>query len=294
MQLGIHFVNFTLPGGPGELGATLAATAEAADEAGCATFTLMDHWFQMEQFADASEPMLEGYTSLGFLAARTRRVNLSLLVTGVTYRHPGLLAKIVTTLDVLSGGRAILGIGAAWYDREHRGLGVPFPPVAERFERLEETLQICRQMWSDDNGPFEGRHYRLAETLCSPPPIQPGGPPILIGGSGERKTLRLVARYADACNLFAMEGPAQVRHKLDVLDRHCAAGSRDPATVRRTILGGGGDPVDDPDGFLRAMEEYAAMGVELVEVMPLSSEPAAYVERLGRDVVPRLADLGPG
>ena len=147
--------------------------------------------------------MLEGYTSLGFLAGQTDTMTLGLLVTGVTYRHPGLLAKIVTTLDVLSGGRAQLGIGAAWYEREHRGLGVPFPPLAERFERLEETLQICLQMWSDDAGPYEGRHYHLAETICSPPPISSPRPSLLIGGSGERKTLRLVARYADACNLFA-------------------------------------------------------------------------------------------
>ena len=202
MKLGIHFANFTLPGGPASLAPTLGATARAAEEGGCTTFTLMDHWFQMEQFATAQDPMLEGYTSLGYLAGRTGRITLGLLVTGVTYRHPGLLAKIVTTLDILSGGRAQLGIGAAWYEREHLGLGVPFPPVGERFERLEETLQICHQMWSDDDGPYEGRHYRLAETICSPRPIRQPRPRILVGGSGERKTLRLVARYADACNLM--------------------------------------------------------------------------------------------
>ena len=182
----------------------------------------MDHWFQMEQMAPATDPMLEGYTSLGFVAGHTETMTLGLLVTGVTYRHPGLLAKIVATLDVLSGGRAQLGIGAAWYEREHRGLGVPYPPVAERFERLEETLQICRQMWSDDDGPFEGRHYQLAETICSPRPISQPHPPILIGGSGERKTLRLVARYADACNLFAVEprgGRPQARRAAPAL-RH--------------------------------------------------------------------------
>jgi len=165
MKLGIHFANFTLPGGSEHLSSTLAATARAAEDVGCSTFTMMDHWFQLEKFATARDPMLEGYTSLGFLAGQTQRITLSLLVTGVTYRQPGLLAKIVTTLDVLSGGRAMLGIGAAWYEREHKGLGVPFPPISERFERLEETLQICEQMWSDDDGPYQGTHYQLAETI---------------------------------------------------------------------------------------------------------------------------------
>jgi F420-dependent oxidoreductase-like protein len=290
MKLGIHFANFTLPGGPEALGLTLAATAQAAEEGGCAAFTLMDHWFQMEQMATARDPMLEGYTSLGFLAGKTERMTLSLLVTGVTYRHPGLLAKIVTTLDVLSGGRAQLGIGAAWYEREHRGLGVPFPPLGERFERLEETLQICHQMWSDDNGPFEGRHYQLAETICSPTPIQTPRPRILVGGSGERKTLRLVARYADACNLFAPE-PAIVAHKLDVLARHCDDAGRDPATVHKTILTMGANPLDDVDGFIARMEDYARLGVELVDFVPMGPDPVATVSRLGELVVPRLAEL---
>ncbi len=177
MRAGIHFVNFTLPGEPATLGPTLATTARIAEESGVSVFTLMDHWFQMEMMATSEDPMLEGYTSLGFLAGQTSTMTLGLLVTGVTYRHPGLLAKIVTTLDVLSGGRAQLGIGAAWYEREHRGLGVPFPALSERFERLEETLQICLQMWSDNVGPFEGRHYQLAETICSPPPISAPRPP---------------------------------------------------------------------------------------------------------------------
>jgi F420-dependent oxidoreductase-like protein len=291
MQLGIHFANFTFPGGTETLGVTLAATAVAAEDAGCSTFTLMDHWFQMEEFAPAQDPMLDGYTALGFLAAQTSRMTLGLLVTGVTYRHPGLLAKTVTTLDVLSGGRAQLGIGAAWYEREHKGLGVPFPPVSERFERLEETLQICHQMWSDDDGPYDGTHYQLAETICSPGPISRPRPRILIGGSGERKTLRLVAAYADACNLFAM-GPDVVRHKLEVLASHCEAEGRDPSDIQRTILGFG-DPVGDPDGFLTVMEEYAAQGIDLVEVIPLGPDPAAFASRLGEHVIPRLAELGP-
>ncbi len=291
MRTGIHFVNFTLPDQPASLATVLSATARAAEEGGCSTFTLMDHWFQMEQFATSQDPMLEGYTSLGYLAGLTERMTLGLMVTGVTYRHPGLLAKIVTTLDVLSGGRAQLGIGAAWYEREHEGLGVPFPPISERFERLEETLQICHQMWSDDDGPFRGQHYQLAETICSPRPIQQPRPRILVGGSGERKTLRLVAQYADACNLFAPD-PDVVAHKLEVLARHCDAESRDPATVEKTILGFG-DPLDDVDAFVSTMERYAALGIELVELMPPGPDPAGWVAHLGEEVVPKLADLGP-
>ncbi len=292
MQLGIHFANFTLPGGPERLADTLSATARAAEDGGCSTFTLMDHWFQMEHLATARDPMLEGYTSLGYLAGRTDRIRLGLLVTGVTYRHPGLLAKTVTTLDVLSEGRAQLGIGAAWYEREHLGLGVPFPPVAERFERLEETLRICLQMWSDDDGPYEGRHYRLAETVCSPPPLQRPRPPILVGGSGERKTLRLVARYADACNLFAPE-PGVVAHKLEVLRRHCDAEGRDPADIRTTILAFA-DPVADVSGFLSSMEEYGRLGVEVVEVMPPGPDPVSWVSEIGDRVVPKLGEIPAG
>ena len=290
MELGIHFANFTLPGGPGAIGGHLADTAAAAEASGCTTFTLMDHYFQMEEFADRHEPMLEGYTALGYLAGRTEHLHLGLMVTGVTYRHPGLLAKIVTTLDVVSGGRSQLGIGAAWYEKEHLGLGVPFPPTSERFERLEETLQICHQMWSDDDGPFEGKHYRLAETICSPRPVSDPRPRILVGGSGERKTLRLVARYADACNLFASE-PDEIAHKLEVLDRHCADAGRDPSEIRRTMLTMA-DPLADPDGFLRSMEPYAALGIELVEITPLVEDPAAWAGRLGDKVVPGLAQLG--
>ncbi|WP_181133664.1 LLM class F420-dependent oxidoreductase [Rathayibacter sp. AY2B9] len=290
MQLGIHFMNFTLPGGSAQIAPILGATARTAEDVGCAWFTLMDHYFQMEHFATSEDPMLEGYTSLGFVAGRTERMRLGLLVTGVTYRHPGLLAKIVTTLDVLSGGRAMLGIGAAWYEREHLGLGVPYPPLKERFERLEETLRICRQMWSDDDGPFEGMHYRLAETLNHPAPIQQPGPPILIGGGGERKTLRLVAQYGDACNLFGT-GADDVAHKLDVLKRHCDDLGRDYATITKTITGGG-DPIGDPDGFVRAMEEYAALGIDHVQLAPAGTDPEGYVARLGEGVIERVAALG--
>ncbi len=289
MDLGIHFVNFTLPGAPWSLATTLAETARIAEDGGATTFTVMDHWFQMEMMAPATDPMLEGYTTLGFLAGQTSRLRLGLLVTGVTYRHPGLLAKIVTTLDVLSGGRGQLGIGAAWYEREHRGLGVPYPAVAERFERLEETLQICRQMWSDDDGPFHGTHYQLAETICSPSPISSPRPRILVGGSGERKTLRLVARYADACNLFATSLD-EVTHKLAVLDAHCEAEGRDPAAIDRTILAMG-DPTADPDGFVAAMADYAQLGISTVEVMP-TGDPVAFTTQVAERIIPALAELG--
>ncbi|PRX96753.1 LLM class F420-dependent oxidoreductase [Allonocardiopsis opalescens] len=287
MQISIHVPNFKVPGGDADLGRVLGESAAIAEEAGCAWFTLMDHWFQMEQLGGAPEPMLEGYTSLGYVAARTRRIQLGLLVTGVTYRHPGLLAKIVTTLDVLSGGRAMLGIGAAWYEEEHAGLGVPFPPVAERFERLEETLRICLQMWSDDDGPFEGTHYRLARTVCSPRPLQSPRPPILIGGGGEKKTLRLVARYADACNLFAA-GTEAVAHKLDVLAAHCADAGRDPAEIKKTLLSQC-DP-SAPDDFLREMESYAKLGIDHVAVMP-GNDPVGYATELGEKVIPRLSQI---
>jgi F420-dependent oxidoreductase-like protein len=217
MDVGLHVVSFSWPHAPADTGPTLGRIAEAAEQVGITDLSLMDHFFQLEMMGlTAEREMLEGYTTLGFLAAKTDRVRLGLLVTGVTYRHPGLLAKIVTTLDVLSGGRAQLGIGAAWNEREHQGLGVPFPSLKERFERLEEALQICLQMWSDDNGPFEGTHYRLAETLNVPQSLQRPHPPILVGGMGETKTLRLVARYADACNLFSGPGVDVVRQKLDV------------------------------------------------------------------------------
>ena len=289
MKLAVHFPNFSLPDQPESLASILTATARAAEDGGCSTFTVMDHWFQMEQLATSQNPMLEGYTTLGFLAGQTERMTLGLLVTGVTYRHPGLLAKTVTTLDVLSGGRAQLGIGAAWYEREHLGLGVPFPPLAERFERLEEALQVCLQMWSDDDGPYEGRHYRLEETICSPRPVRQPRPPILIGGSGEQKTLRLVARYADACNLFAPD-PSVVAHKLEVLDRHCEAESRDPAAIERTIIFGAA-PLTDADEFLATMERYASLGIGQVWVSPAGPDPAGWVSELTERVMPRLGTL---
>jgi F420-dependent oxidoreductase-like protein len=293
MELGIHYINFKRPDGPRAIGPALAATAQAAEQAGATMFTLADHFFQMDGVAPAEDPFLEGYTSMGFLAGQTESIALTMLVTGVTYRYPGVLAKTVTTLDVLSQGRAMLGIGAAWYDREHVGLGIPYPPLGERFEMLEETLQICEQMWSDNNGPFDGKHYRLAETLCAPQPIQRPRPPILIGGEGEKKTLRLVAQYADVWNIGLAAGPPdETRHKLDVLNRHCDDVGRDPVDIRKTV-GILVDPLADVDGFVSTAAEYAALGFDLVNVMPLPhiTDPAGFVSRLGEEVVPKLAQV---
>src|SRR6201997_685339 len=248
MDLSLHYWNFSTPAVTQRIAGTLGAVAVIAEEAGFAEFTVMDHYFQMELRGNADEPMLEAYTTLGYVAALTKRMRLGALVTGVMYRYPGLLAKIVTTLDVLSAGRAQLGIGASWYEREQLGLGVRVVPVKERFARLEETLQICLQMWSDNNGPYQGVHYQLAETLCVPEPLSRPRPPILIGGGGERKTLRLVARYADACNLFA-SSPEDIAHKLDVLRAHCDSEGRDYDAIRKTAVYP--RPVlDDPAAFV--------------------------------------------
>ncbi|WLW50179.1 LLM class F420-dependent oxidoreductase [Streptomyces sp. YU58] len=292
MRVGVHINRFDHSGGGPALGAELAATGAAAEAAGVSWLSVMDHYFQMEFNGGAEDPMLEAYTTLGFLAAHTSTVRLAALVTGVTYRHPGLLAKIVTSLDVLSGGRATLGIGAAWYDREHEGLGVPFPPVAERFERLEETLRICLQMWDpQNNGSFKGTHYRLAETLCVPAPVSGPRPEIMIGGSGERKTLRFVARYGDACNLFATT-PEEVGHKLDVLRGHCETEGRDYDEIRKTVLHTAEALTEgDFDAFVRDVDRYSKLGIDTVILSPSAGEPAAWIERSAAPVVQRLAEL---
>ena len=291
MDLGFHIPVFDIDGGPTAIAGELAAVGKAAEEAGATWLSFMDHFFQIEPTGLPAEAnMLEGYTSLGYLAAHTTSVDLGLLVTGVTYRHPGLLAKIVTTLDILSGGRAVLGIGAAWFEREHLGLGVPYPPLAERFERLEETLQICNQMWDPaDNGPFQGTHYQLAETLCSPQPIN--RPKVSIGGGGERKTLRLVAQYGDACNLFG-SSPDDVARKLEVLRRHCDELGRDYDTIRKTILANNPRPEPDTlDDFVTHMADYAELGIDTAIITPTTGAPASWIDAMS-PAVPKLAELG--
>ncbi len=268
MRLGLQVPNFTWPNGQENLGDTFGLIAQRAERAGFYSMWVMDHFFQIRNVGPAENEMLESYSALAFAAGHTNRIKLGTMVTGVTYRHPGLLVKTVTTLDVLSHGRAYLGIGAAWNEEEHRGLGVPFPSVSERFERLEETLQIAHQMWSGNEKPFEGKHYQLARPLNSPRAVQKPHPPILIGGSGERKTLRLVAQYGDGCNLFARLGDDQLKHKLDVLRDHCQSIGRPYEEIEKTTLNSFRLSRDVSNGSMTpaaAIEHFAslaAMGID--------------------------------
>ena len=291
MRIGLQVPSFTWPGGALEIGANFAAIARAADDAGFASFWVMDHFFQIPMVGPAEREMLESYSALSFAAGVTKRVALGAMVTGVTYRHPGVLVKTVTTLDVLSRGRAYLGIGAAWFDREHAGLGVPFPPLGERFERLEEALRIARQMWSPSNGPFQGVHYKLAETLCSPAPVSSPRPKILIGGMGEKKTLRFVARYADACNLFEFLGPEGLAKKLDVLRRHCDSEKRDFATIEKTTLG----TVQLASGkqsaasVIASCRVLASIGIDQAIFNLPNVHEIAPLEVFGKEIIPAVA-----
>jgi F420-dependent oxidoreductase-like protein len=291
MRIGLQVPNFSWNGGRAELGAKLAEIARNADQSGFSSLWVMDHFFQIPLVGDAEMDMLEGYSTLGFLAGITRNVKLGTLVTGITYRHPGVLAKTITTLDVLSGGRAVLGIGAAWFDREHHGLGVPFPGLGERFERLEETLQIVQQMWSDENGPYEGRHYQLAETLNAPQPVSRPHPPIMIGGIGEKKTLRLVARYGNACNLFDFIGPRELRRKLEVLQRHCDAEKRPYEEIEKTTLGTALllPGKQTPSDFIAHCEKLAALGVEHAIFNLPNVDAIEPLETFGKEIIPAVA-----
>jgi F420-dependent oxidoreductase-like protein len=289
MELGLHVADFTWPGGAAELASTLTRIATTAEDVGIARLTVMDHLWQIGAIGDPQRPMLEAYTTLGFLAAKTQRLLLHTLVTGVVYREPGLLAKAVTTLDVLSGGRAGLGIGAAWNEEEAKGLGLPFPPIAERFERLEEALQICLQMWSPDEGPFDGKHYQLARTLNSPPSLRRPRPRIMVGGGGERKTLRLVALYADACNIFA--GP-DAAHKLDVLRDHCGNEGRDYDEIEKTATLAV-DPTTGPGPILEQLRELHELGFGVVYLIVPAVETLTPLEMLGASVVPEIARWQP-
>jgi len=289
MELDLHVSRFDWAGGDDRIGAGVRDLAQRAEAMGVRTMSFMDHFFQMDWMAPAEHPMLEGYTALGYVAGSTERLRLRLMVTGVTYRYPGLLAKTVTTLDVLSGGRAELGIGAAWYEREHRGLGVPFPATKERFERLEETLQICLQMWSDNNGPYHGQHFTLEETLCSPQPVSRPRPRILIGGSGERKTLRMVAQYADACNIIAP--PDQIAHKIDVLRRHCDELGRDPNEIEVSVMYRDIAPDASVDDVVRGAEKLAALGVSTLVTGAMGADPAGWLESTFGPAIDRIAQI---
>ena len=284
MELGLHIANFTWDGGTAEIGPTLARVARSAEQAGIARLTVMDHLWQISGVGPPENAMLEAYTTLGYLAAVTERVRLHVLVTAVVYRDPGLLAKCVTTLDVLSGGRGGLGIGAAWNEEEARGLGLLFPSTRERFERLEETVRICEQMWSGSDAAFDGEHYALARTLNSPQSISRPRPYLMIGGSGERKTLRLVALYADACNIFS--GP-QAAHKLEVLRAHCEREGRDYDAIEKTTI----LSIDDTatkDDVLAQLEAARAVGFSVAYIFSKNPKPEAAVELLA-SIVPEVA-----
>ncbi len=293
MRIGLQIPNFTYPEGADKLGSKLAEIARTADAAGFYSLWVMDHFFQIAMIGPPENDMLEGYTTLSYFAGLTRNVKLGTLVTGVIYRYPGILVKTVTTLDVLSGGRAYLGIGAAWFEREALGLGVPFPPLKERFERLEETLQIAHQMWRGEVKPFEGKHFHLAETLCSPMPISKPHPPIMIGGMGETKTLKMVAQYADACNLFARIGDEMLRQKLDVLKRHCDSVGRDFAEIEITAL----STAQLAPGAMTAAEviahceALARLGVQHVIFNMPNTQDITPLDVFGKEIIPAVAAL---
>ncbi len=290
MKLGLHLSSFTWGVEPARLAPKLCEIARAAEGAGFARLSVMDHFFQISIVGRPEQEMLEAYTTLGYVAGVTSRIQLGPLVTGVTYRHPGILAKQVATLDVLSGGRAWLGIGAAWFEQEHRGLGVPFPPLKERFQRLEEAVQICLQMFGEQNGPFEGRHYQLAETLCSPPPVQRPRPPLLIGGSGERKTLKLVAKYADICNVRG-DSPEEIWRRLQILGQHCQAVGRDFDEIEKTIVtrfdvGRDGEKAAE---LVDTLGKFAEVGVQGAMGYLLGCETLRPFEVMEAKVIPQLA-----
>lgn len=293
MRIGLQVPSFSWPGQPATIGPKLAEIGRTADDAGFASLWVMDHFFQIQMVGPHDEPMLEGYSALSFLAGLTKRVQLGTLVTGVIYRYPGVLIKTATTLDVLSGGRAYLGIGAAWNEQESRGLGVPFPPLKERFEMLEEALKLAHQMWRDDTTPFEGKHYQLAEPLNHPQALSQPHPPIMIGGGGEQKTLRLVAQYADACNLFARMGTDELRRKLEILRGHCESVGRNYDEIERTAI----STVHLADGQMSASDviahchELADAGIQHVIFNMPNTHEITPLETFGREIIPAVADF---
>ena len=295
MKIGIQIPHFTWSGGPAKLGATLGEIARSADQAGFDSIWVMDHFWQIGMVGPPELEMLEGYSALAYIAALTSKARLGTMVTGAVYRYPGVLAKTVTTLDVLSGGRAWLGIGAAWNEAESRGLGIPFPPMAERFERLEETIQICLQMWEGARGsekPYRGKHNQLERALNSPQSLSRPHPPILIGGGGEKKTLRLVARYADACNLFPTP---ELPHKLEVLREHCRAVGRNYDEIEKTAMfsfdvGKNGEKVDKVIGGLHWLN---SLGIQKAIGSVAHVDQIKPIEILGEKVIPAIARLQP-
>jgi F420-dependent oxidoreductase-like protein len=293
MQVGLHVPIFAWEGGPDALGEHLANVARAADEAGFAQITVMDHYFALGPDAAYRNPMLEAYTALGFIAACTSRIRVGCQVTGVTYRHPGVLIKQTTTLNVLSKGRGFLGIGAAWFEKEHHAFGVPFPPLKERFERLEETLQIAHQAWRGDASPFRGKYYQLGEPLLSPAAVSQPRPRILIGGGGERKTLRLVAQYGDACHINAPD-PQAARHKLDILAEHCRAVGRDFEDIETTagLRMNAAQDGSNADELVGAITSLGQVGFDLVTMALPDVYNLRAINVFAERVIPRVASVG--
>jgi F420-dependent oxidoreductase-like protein len=294
VKIGLQIPSFTWPDGDAAIGPTLARVAEAADAAGFDSLWVMDHFYQIRGVGRPDEPMLEGWTALGYMAAHSKRATLGLMVGGVHYRLPGLWAKAATTLDVLSGGRAYLGIGAAWNEEESHGLGFPMPALGVRFEMLEETLQICQAMWRDERGsgkPFEGKHYQATRLLNSPQAISKPHPRIIIGGGGEQKTLRLVAKYADACNIFG--GPDQLTHKFGVLRERCAEVGRPFDEIERTNLQSVDLGRESPAQVISRFRTLAAVGVQHVIFNMANVWDPRNMETLGREVIPAVHDLEP-
>ncbi|GHE97394.1 LLM class F420-dependent oxidoreductase [Amycolatopsis deserti] len=290
MKLGLQIPDFTWPNGPAALGRELGEVARAADDAGFEYLAVMDHFFQISVVGPSENDMLEAYTTLGYLAAHTERAKLLTVITGVFYRQPGVLAKAVTTLDVLSGGRAILGIGAGWNEEESRGLGFPFPPTAERFQMLEETLQYVRQMWSDDDGPFSSAHIEAERLLNVPQALSKPHPPIMVGGSGEKKTLRFVAKYGDACNIF--NGP-ELEHKLNVLREHCETEGRDYDEITKTVyhpldIGRNGEKAEELKAELSRLNGLGVDGV--IGYVP-GIPDLDLIDVFAKDVIPFADDL---
>lgn len=293
MRIGIQVPNFTWEGGAERIGATLADIGQTVDESGFESLWVMDHLFQIRSVGKVDEPMLEGYSALNFLAGVTKRIKLGVLVTAVVYREPGMLVKMATTLDVLSGGRAYFGVGAAWNEYEAKSLGLPFPPLKERFERLEETLQIAKQMWAGERQAYHGKIYHLEEPINSPLSVQKPHPPILIGGGGEKKTLRMVAQYADACNFFGDQGVEVVKHKLQVLRKYCDELGRPYDEIERTaILFGKVDAHGnfDTEYVLEKARPLAEAGIQQLLLIVPHAERLEPLRVIGREVIPVVAD----
>ena len=287
MKFGLQINRFDWKGAPDSIGPRLTEIARTAEAAGFDGIWVMDHYYQIDPGLGSKEdPMLEAYSALNFMAGVTEKITLGTMVTGVVYRHPGFLIKQVSTLDVLSGGRAIFGIGAAWYEEEAHGLGLPFPPRSERFERLEEVLQIAKQVWSGNFEAYEGKYYKLDAPINNPQPLSQPHPPILIGGEGEKKTLRMVAQYGDACNLFARNGVEQVTHKLEVLRGHCETLGRDYDEIEKTAI----DRFDLSEGGVTPAEvadhigQFAETGIEYFILSLATVSELEPIERFGSEV----------